>query len=237
MKTMIFIKASLLVVVSMAGMLVSTSATFGQAGKVDTKAPPPKPLPAPQKLDLGKIEGSTYSNEQLGFYFTAPATWTVLDENAMTASREYARKVFEDEKDPKIKANLEASVERTTTLFSASKLAVGATTGLNAVLICAAERIPTAVVTTPREYFNLMLQSLNRTDGVKVEVIEPFQVKRIGTTDFGSYTIKVTVNVGTYIQKQLMAVRASYAYGLIFSYVDNEDVIIFDEVVRTVKSR
>lgn len=237
MKTMTFIKAGLLVVVSIASMLVSTSSTFGQEGKVDTVVPPPKPLSAPPKLDLGKIEGSTYSNEQLGFYFTAPATWTVLNQNEMIASREYARKVFEDEKDPKLKANLEASVERTTTLFSASKLAPGAPAGLNAVLICSAERIPTAVVTTPREYFDLMLKTLNRADGVKVEVVEPFLIKSIGTTDFGTVTLKITVNIGTYIQKQLIAVKGSYAYVLAYSYVDNEDAAIFVDVVRTVKSR
>lgn len=237
MRRLLLIKVCLLVVLSLASGLAASNETFGQGGKVDTIAPPPKPLPTPAKLDPGKIEGSTYSNEQLGFSFSAPATWTILGNKEMSAGREAAKELFRDEKDPKLKANLEASVERTTALFIASKFAPGTSGGLNAVLICAAERIPTAIVSTPRDYYDLMLHSLNLTEGFKVEVLEPFKLKRIGATEFGTYTIKITSNVGMSIQKQLMAVKGPYAYGLFFTYVENEDASTFAEVVNTVKTR
>lgn len=237
MKKLMAIRIVLLVAISLSIGLASASVTHGQAGRVDVPPPPPpRPMPSPTALDLGTIDGTKYNNNQLGFSFSAPATWIVRDANELMAMRETARKVFEDEKDPRKKAAIEASIERTTSLFAASKLKINEG-GLNAFLACIAERIPSAVITTPLEYFNLMMKTMNGSEQMKVEVLEPFKLVKIGTGDFGTYTIKITTEGGAIVQKQLMAVNGLYAYGLAYSYVDNEDAATFDEVVKTVKSK
>jgi hypothetical protein len=236
MKRAFWFKFCLVIIVAILTTLGTAVVAIGQNEKVESVPPPPKPLPTPAKLDLGTINGFSYSNEQFGFSFSVPSTWSVRDEKAMIAMREDAKRLFRDEKDPKLKANLEASVERTTVLFSAMRLAPGTSGAVEVALSCAAERIPTAIVSTPGEYYSVMLHSLNLTEGLKVEVIEPIKTKRIGTTDFGVFTLKMTSNVGVNIQKHLIAVKGSYVYGFVYSYIFNEDVDTFDEIVNSVKS-
>lgn len=231
------IKVGLLIALSLTTGVAAVSATFGQGGKVVKVAPPPKPMPSPAKLDLGKIEGLTYTNDQLGFSFSAPPTWTVLDAYAMSAQRESAKAIFRDEKDARLRANLESSIDRSTLLFSSTKYAPGTSGVLQATLSSVAERIPTAIVKTPRDYYDSMLHSMNLTVGLNVEVIEPFRTKKIGTTVFGIYTIKVTTNVGIALERVLIAIKAPYAYGLFYSYVDDEDAATFAEVLNSVKTK
>lgn len=222
----------------LAAVLIGAPATFAQGSGGKSSPPPSNPLPSPDSLlALGKIEGSTYTNQYFGISFTAPRGWTILDIEVMKEAREKAKDVFRDEKDPKIKREMEATVDRTTPLFSASKLPRGTTGSFHAVVICAAEQIPTAIVKTPNDYYTLMLHSLKLSQGVNVEVVQPIQTKRIGATDFGIYTLKITSNMGIMLQKQMVAIKAPYAFGIVFTYIEESDTKAFDELISSIKAK
>ena len=231
-------KRVLFAVLLLAAVLIGAPATFAQGSGGQTAPSQTKPLPSPDSLiALSKVEGSTYTNEFFGISFTAPKGWTILGVEVMKGVREKAKDVFRDEKDPKIKRELEATVDRTTPLFSASKLPPGTTGSFHAVVICAAEQIPTAVVKTPHDYYTLMLQSMKLSQGVNVEVVQPFQTKRIGTTDFGTYTLKITSNQGIMLQRQIVTIKAPYAFGIVFTYVEESDTKAFDELISSIKAK
>ena len=233
-------KIFLLAALSLAAVLMVAPVSYAQGvgGSQVSPPPPPKPVPTPDpQLDLGKLEGSTYTNEHFGVSFTAPKGWTILDVGVMKAMKDNAKGLFSDEKNEKLKSGFEASVDRTTPLFSASKLPPGTTGSFNAVLLCAAEFIPTAIVKTPRDYYDLMLHSMKISQGIDVEVVEPFQMKRIGATDFGTYTLKLKTNAGVMVQKHLLTIKTPYAFGIILTYVDESDARAFDELISSVRAK
>jgi hypothetical protein len=230
----LFLLATTLLTVVLTGAPV----TVAQSGSGSQVAPPPQPLPpAGQSFDLGKVEGSTYTNVHFGISFTAPKGWTILEVGALKAMREDAKNLFRDEKDEKLKRKLEESVDRTTAVFSAAKLPPGTAGAFNALLMCAVEQVPTAIVKTPRDYYTLLLHSMKLSQEVSVEVVEPFQVKRIGATDFGIYTLKVTSNVGIVMQKHVLMVKGPYAFAMLLNYTEESDVKTFDQVISSIKAQ
>jgi hypothetical protein len=207
-----------------------------QAGGVAQGPPPPQPAPAARPLDRGRIEGSTYTNDYFGLSFTIPAGWSVHDTPSVQQFQQSAKGIFRDEKNPQLKQQFEAVIEKTTTLLSASKFPKGSPEPYNALLICAAERVPTALVKSPEDYYKLMLQSFRLSKEVDVQVVEPFKAKTIGATTFGLFTIKMTFNLGVTVQKHLVMVEGPYALGLVFGYAEEEDVKTFEQVVSSVKA-
>lgn len=226
-------------VLSLAAALSVTPITSAQGGSGGPASPPPPQSPpsAARLFDLGKLSGSTYANEHFGISFTAPKGWTIIDPVVMKAMAERARELYRDEKNAAVKRGLEESVERTTPLFSAAKVPPGTAGAFNATLVCAAERIPTAVIKTPRDFYTTLLHSMKLSQEIDIEVVEPFKVKRIGALNFGSYTLKIRSNHGVMMQKQLISIKPPYAVGIVFTYVEESDAGVFDEVVRSIKTR
>lgn len=239
MKILPGMKIFVLAAVSLAACLTAAVVAPAQTGRRGA-APPPPPRPAPSKgqaVDLGKVEGRTYTNEHFGISLDAPAGWTVLDAATMKVIQENSKNIFRDEKNAAVKRGLEEAVNQTTPLFIASKFPPGTVTSFNATLVCAAERIPTAVIKTPRDYYDTMLHSMRLSQELTVEVVEAFKVKRIGATDFGTYTLKITSNMGIMMQKQMISIKSPYAFGVVFTYMEEVEVAAFDKIVGTIKAK
>lgn len=242
MKSMPRMKIFALAVLSLAACLNAAVVAPAQTGQGGAAPPPPVPraksIGAPGlAVDLGKVEGRTYTNEQFGVSLDAPAGWTVLDAATMKAIQENAKSIFRDEKNAAVKRGLEEAVDQTTPLFIASKFPPGTVTSFNATLVCAAERIPTAVIKTPRDYYDTMLHSMKLSQGMDVKVVEAFKVKRIGATDFGTYTLKITSNVGIMMQKQLISIKSPHAFGIVFTYTEEVEAAAFDKIVGSIKAK
>ena len=223
----------------LAALLSVTPAGSAQGGRrAQLPPPPPKPLPSADELfERGRVEGSTYTNDFFGLSFSVPAGWTILDRESMKAARERAKALFRNETDPTVKRQLEESVERTTSLFSASRLPATPAGAFNAVLLCAAERVPTAIVKTPRDYYDLMMHSMKLSQGIDVVVVEPFRPRRIGATDFGTFTLRLKADTGIMMQKQIITVKSAYVLGIVYTYVEESDTPAFDKVISSIKTR
>jgi hypothetical protein len=239
-KSMPGMKIFVLAVLSLAACLTAAVVVPAQTGQGG--AAPPTPRAKSMRalglaVDLGKIEGRTYTNEQFGVSLDAPPGWTVLDAATMKAIQENAKNIFRDEKNAAVKRGLEEAVNQTTPLFIVSKFPPGTVNTFNATLVCAAERIPTAVIKTPRDYYDTMLHSMKLSQGLDVQVVEPFKVKRIGATDFGTYTLRITSNVGIMMQKQLISIKSPYAFGVVFTYTEEGDLAAFDKIVTSIKTK
>lgn len=236
-------KASLLAAaaaVSLAAVLFAASHARAQgpsAGSGRTQPPPRPALTGDQLFALGRLDGLTYTNEHFGVTLTAPKGWTVIGLAELKAMREGAKAMFAGEKDPKVRRQFEETVERTTALFSASKQPPGSAGSFNATLVCAAERVPTAIVKTPRDYYTLMLNSMRVSQELDAEVLEAFETRRIGATDFGLFKLKLTTPRGVVIQKQLISIKPPYAFGIVLTYTEEADAAAFDEVLGSIRAR
>lgn len=241
MKSSPGMKIFVLAAVSLAACLNAAVVAPAQTGRRGAARPPTPRAKSMRALglavDLGKVEGRTYTNEQFGVSLDAPEGWAVLDAATMKTIQENAKNIFKDEKNAAVKRGLEEAVNQTTPLFIVSKFPPGTVNTFNATLVCAAERIPTAVIKTPRDYYDTMLHSMKLSQGMDVQVVEPFKLKRIGATDFGTYTLKITSNVGIMMQKQLISIKSPYAFGVVFTYTEEGDLAAFDKIVGSIKAQ
>lgn len=229
----VFASALLFVVLTAAAPVVARQgARRGRGSQSPTTTRPPA---AGQALDRGRVEGATYTNEYFGFSFDIPADWTVHDTLLVRQIEDGAKNVFRGEQDARLKRELEAAVERTTMLLSTSKYPPGSPEPFNATLVCAAERVPTAVVKTPADYYRLALHSLRLSREIDVQVVEPFRTKTVGPHTFGLYTLRLSFNLGVTVQRQLVMVKGPYVFGLVFSYADESDAKTFEQVLASVR--
>lgn len=229
-------KLFLLIALALAAGMAVAPATLARSQEGGKALPQDLPPPsAVIRFDLGTVEGSTYTNEYFGVSFTAPKAWTILDVGVMKGMQENAKGLFQNEKDAQLKRELEASVDRTTNLFSASKVPPGTPGVSNAALVCAAEGISTTLIKTPLEYYTAMMRSLSSAEGIDLEVVEAYRTKRMGATDFGAFTLKATFKTGVVMQKFLILIKGPYAFAIVFNYVDESDARTFDEVVSSMR--
>jgi hypothetical protein len=134
------------------------------------------------------------------------------------------------------KAEMAESVARTVYLLNASKhdpLNPGGL-GFDAQLSCIAERVPTAVVKTGTDYLTHMMRNAQGT-GAKLELNGPLRTEKVGGVTFAVADVKLTAGPGSAAQKYYVAIMKNYALMFAFTYVDEEDVKIFDDVLKTVR--
>jgi hypothetical protein len=216
--------------------LAALTIAAGAQNRDPGPSPAPRPQPTPRPVDLGRLEGRTYTNDQFGLSLTIPEGWTV-NVIPTEALRRGAKETVTEESSAAVKQGMDEAIDRTTALLTASKYPPGSPDPFNATLLLAAERIPTAVVKTPADYRDTMIASLNRMQGVEVREAEPARRRRIGAHDFLLVALRITVPRGFTMQKQLVTVRGPYALVLAFNYVDEDDAQVFEDVVRSVKAK
>ncbi len=222
----------------MAVLLMALLATgaAGQARNGDASQrsePPPRPLAVEKPFDLGRVEGRRYTNDSFRISLAVPEGWVVQDQQQSRAMMEMGKDAVLANADQKKKAAAEAGLARTAILFSASKLPPRSTAGFNAGLALVVERVPTAVVKTGAEYFQMM-QRVTQGSPVRMEVQGPLRVERLGGASFTAADIRMAMPTAVAAQKYYVRVADGYALSLIYSYVDEADLpalkVILDSV-------
>lgn len=195
----------------------------------------PEPAPrAGQPFDPGRVEGRRYTNDSFRISLSVPEGWVVQDQQQSRVMLEMGKDAIFANADEKKKAAAEAGLARTAILFSASKLPPGSTAGFNAGTALVAERVPTAVVRTGADYFQMM-QRVTQGSPVRMEVQGPLRVERIGGASFTAADIRLTAPTGVAQQKYYVRVADGYALCLIYSYVDEADLPALKAILGSVK--
>jgi len=214
------------------------------SGRAQTASPtvrppsPPGPSRASPSVDQGRLEGGTYSNDFFNFSFAVPQGWVAQDAAAKKAIMDEGRAIMTDGADARKKAQTDAAMARTVFLLSVSKYDLSAPPpDFNALLLCIAERVPTAVIKSEADYLRMSLRSLQGTRA-QVEMAGPVRAERIGGVTFAAADVKTTTP-GTTVaeQKYYTAFRKGYALVMIYTYVDEGDVKAFEEILKSVRFR
>ena len=203
------------------------------------RQPPQKEMviiaPVQVPVDQGRLEGGRYSNDFFGLSFDIPKGWVAQDAAARQALMERGREIVGEGASAGTKTRLDSSISRTAFLLSASKYELGASgPDFNAQLSCIAERVPTAVVKTGVDYINLMMRTAQGT-AAKLELTGPIRTERVGGVAFAMADAKLTTPMGTAAQKYYVTISKGYAVMLGFTYADEADAKVFDDIIRSVR--
>ncbi|HKG14391.1 MAG TPA: hypothetical protein VKB12_13770 [Pyrinomonadaceae bacterium] len=206
--------------------------------------PPTRPGPivlgdpkVEQPFDAGRVEGGTYSNDFFGFSMTLPKGWAVLGADDNKKILDTGKEMVQEGASEKKKQGLEASLVRTHFLVTASKYPTG-TAGpeFNALLMCIAERIPTAVIKTGADYISVMQRTFEGTS-TKLELSSPLRTQKVGGADFTVADVKLTVGPVVTAQRYYIRITKGYALAVAYTYYDDADLKTFDALLGTVKFR
>ncbi|HEX8291000.1 MAG TPA: hypothetical protein VF570_04540 [Pyrinomonadaceae bacterium] len=201
--------------------------------------PPPRPaasaVPADTPDDHGRLEGGTYTNGFFGVSFTVPQGWVAQDLAAKQRILDMGKEVVSEGAPEKKAEGIEASLKRTYFLLSVSKYDLTRPPpGFNALMMCMAERVPTAVIKTGEDYIASMIRITEGT-AAKIELTGPLRTERVGGVPFTVADAKLLMPSGSAAQKYYVMVKNGYAFTLGYSYVDEADAKAFADVIKSVK--
>ena len=219
--------------------LFAAAAGRAQTGSQKVEPPPPPPLmevPSGQiPVDRGRLEGGTYSNDFFGVSFTVPQGWVAQDPVMKQRILDTGKEIIGKNATDKKVAGIESSLKRTYFLLSVSKYDLSQPPpGLNAVIMCMAERVPTAVVKTGEDYIASMIRVTEGT-AAKIELNAPVRTERQGGVPFAVADAKLTTPSAVAAQKYYVMIKNGYAFLLGYTYVDEADAKAFADVIKSLK--
>ena len=224
-------------------LFVVAAAEVARAQSTQQKTDPPPPAPkvvlgnpaGSGTVDLGRIVDGTYSNDFFGFSFTVPKDWTVLGAADNKKILDKGKEIVEEGTSERKKEGLDASLTRTNFLFTASKYPQGTTgPGFNALMMCIAERVPTAVVKNGADYITLMQRAFEGT-AAKLELTGPMRTVNVGGVPFTVADVKLTAGPVVTVQKYYVRITKGYALAWAYTYFDESDLKTLDEMIASVK--
>jgi hypothetical protein len=204
--------------------------------------PPPPPRPAAVVVDVqvppdqqGRLEGGTYTNDFFGVSFNVPQGWVAQDAAMKQRILDKGKEIVGAGADKRKAAGIESSIQRTYFLLSISKYDLNLPPpGFNALIMCMAERVPSAVIKTGEDYIASMLRTTQGT-AAKLELSGPVRTEKVGGVNFAVANAKLTTPSATAAQKYYVMIKNGYAFMLGYTYIDEADAKAFDDVIKTLK--
>lgn len=213
--------------------VVAVASAAVRAQSTPQKSDPPPPAETP--FNKSRVEGDTFSNDFFGISFNVPKGWTVFGVAENKAIMDAGRQIVEEGASEKKKAGIAAGMSRTGFLINAAKHPPGtADASFNALLLCMAERIPTAVIKTGADYVSSMQRIFEGTQA-KMEFTGPVRTKTVGVVAFTVADVKTTTGRGAAAQRYYVMISKGYALAIVYTYFDDADLKTFDEVIASIK--
>lgn len=223
-----------------AALILTTAADArAQTQRRKTRRPPQKEIaviaPVLAPVDQGRLQDGVYTNDHFNFSFTVKPGWVAMDAAARKAVTEAGKAIVEEGATEKKKAEMEAAMSRTSVLISVSKYAVNSpTTEFNAMLMCMAERVPTAVIKTGDDYLRASLLAFEGT-AMKAEIVGRTRVERLDGVPFTVADIKLSAGRRVIMQRYHVRLVGAHILAFVYSYVDEVDLLPADEMMNTLR--
>lgn len=224
---------SILFVIAVASAVVRAQVT-------PRKSDPTPPLrvvapTAETPFDKSKVEGGKYLNDFFGLSFALPEDWVVLSNDDNKRILDKGQELVEEGASERKKRMVEASRQRGGFLVNAAKYSPGSVRPeFNALLMCMAERVPTAIIKSGADYVAQMRHVLEGSTA-KMEVTGRPRTAKVGGVVFTVVDLKVTAGSIVAAQRHYVTVRKGYALVIAYNYYDDEDLKTFDELLASVK--
>lgn len=219
-------------------LLAAAVPAGAQTGK---KQPPPPPRPlarvvetAPD-VDRGRLEAGTYTNDFFGVSFDVPQGWVAQDAAGKKRILDKGKELVGEGADGMKAAGIEMSLQRTYFLLSVSKYDLDKPPpGFNALIMCMAERVPSAVIRTGEDYIASMIRVTEGT-AAKIELSGPLRTEKVGGVNFTVADAKLSTPSAIAAQKYYVMIKNGYALMFGYTYVDETDLKAFNDLIKSVR--
>ncbi|HEY0169947.1 MAG TPA: hypothetical protein VGB98_02770 [Pyrinomonadaceae bacterium] len=210
-----------------------------QTPRPKTQPPPPKELtviaPVSVPVDQGRLQDGVYTSDYFGFSFTVKPGWVAMDAATRKAVMESGKAVVQNGAAEQKKAQIDAAMSRTAVLINVSKFDVNAPNAeFNAMLMCLAERVPTAIIKTGEDYLKASMLAFEGT-AAKIEMVGVTRAEKLGGVPFTVADMKFTAGPRVIMQRYYVRIANEHVLAFIYSYVDEVDLKIADEMLKTVR--
>ncbi len=189
----------------------------------------PKPT---EQVDLGSLEGSTYSNQYFEFAITVPSTWSIQNREAITEmGKQGAELIAGDNK--AMKKMLDQANEATSlNLFASFQHEVGAPVTFNPSVLIVAERVTQLPGVKLGKDYLFHARKLLEMSQMDVAFNQEMYSRSISGFDFD--VLPVEMNVG-HVVKQLYysTIVKGYALCIISSYLDEDQKSMNESIIDT----
>lgn len=190
-------------------------------------------LPA-EEIDLGTMEGTTYSNEYFKMTLEVPESWSVLNEDEKKELMDKGMElVAGDDKD--FEKQLKNSEYRSVYLISAYKHPLNTQVDFNPNIMSIAEKISFYQgVKDGKEYLEESKKLLEKTE-VPYKFEKDIYSEKVGDKDF--YVMETFIEVGDMkiTQEYYSRIDKGYALNFILSYSSEDDKKAVEDILATVK--
>lgn len=184
-----------------------------------------------EKVDLGKIEGSTYTNRYFRMKISIPQGWQVRDEEAQKQISERGKEILANGNE-QVRKSVEVSEFNTLHLLAISKYPRGSTVPSNPNFVCVAERINPVLSETSTEYLGevkRLLQGGQQPYEFEGDIYSQF----IDGQRFFVFSARNTRNG---VRQNYYSTRMKdYNLSFIISYKTDEDLKALQEILDSVK--
>lgn len=204
--------------------------------KTDPVARPSIILPDddPQATKTGKLVGSVYTNDFFRFQLTVPDGWHVADAEGVAQIGERGAEAMSGGS-PEKKAQASAAYQRTLKLITIGKLVQDEKGDSTALLIVGAEQVPSWLITSGRDYNNVVKRQMLNTP-MKYEIDETMGTESVGGVEFTVMNVRSETSTGVLVKQRFYsAIRHGHALFFVTTYVSDKGDKDLAEVLKTVK--
>lgn len=197
-----------------------------------TDKPDAEPATALAKVDLGRVENSTYTNQQFAFKVNLPSGWHVQERATSEATMKLGREIAKGS-DKRVNDALNNSAQTTTILFMVSKFPVSSPGGAQALMQCAVEK-----VFDPRVTSHLYMESNKKImlgTSLQYKLTRDTHTQMIGGLNFSVFEVERPSGDVTVKQKYYGAMRKGFALFFVATYITEEDRLVLEKMMQTVK--
>lgn len=189
---------------------------------------------APEKIDIGTVENSIYSNKYFGFALDLSKDWQIQENQTIQMMRERGKKLLSGD-DKNMQAALDLGDLSTVNLLLATRHPMGADIAFNPNIAIVAEKIdPMSGVLSGKDYLASVVEILNMSD-IQVSFDGNFRSTNFGGVDFGNMGVVMTYQEKSISQEYFATIIKSYALCIIISYTSEEQRQALYDLLQTLK--
>jgi hypothetical protein len=181
------------------------------------------------------ISKNTYQNKPFGITITAPDGWYVADNEMTRQIMDVGKQLTTDGQNAQTKAAMEASLARSSNLFTFLKHAPGTPVDSNPGILGISEDVSVAPgVERGSDYFFHMRKTLDAS-GADYDVVGDYETRKIGGQDFDRLEIVLRTMGAAASQRYYAARHGKDMVVFIQSYNAPEDLAALDGVLDSVE--
>jgi len=174
-------------------------------------------------LDLGTLNGRTYTNLYFDLSLTIPDGWYSVDQETMAALSEEGRGIIAGN-DENLSAALDSSQKNTADLLMVYEYPPEAPVFFNPSLACVAEKVSHLPgIRTGRDYL-LNTKRVMQMGRVRPRFPRRIEAVNLGGIDFDLLTAVITLGPAIVRQHYYAAVQKGYVLVFIITFVDEEQL-------------